>query len=126
MELYSFRTAADALFLLVALALAVISFLLVASALLDHLRNYKFPALQVRYSILTVVTMWNLAHSCVKLFAKVMLACRRAACASSCWRQSTPLCPGALLCRLAHCAGASASVSAVLWCWHAQQDSRAQ
>ena len=48
MQLYSFRGFADACFLLVALGLASASCLLVLATLLDHLRNYKFPALQVR------------------------------------------------------------------------------
>lgn len=48
MQLYSFRNVADAIFLLVALALAVSSFLLITSTLVDHLRNYRYPALQVR------------------------------------------------------------------------------
>ena len=52
MKLYSFRGFADAAFLLVALSLAVASFLLVVSTLLDHLRNYKYPALQVRSGLL--------------------------------------------------------------------------
>lgn len=47
MQLYSFRNVADAVFLLVALALAVSSFLLITSTLVDHLRNYRYPALQV-------------------------------------------------------------------------------
>lgn len=47
MQLYSFRNVADAIFLLVALALAVSSFLLITSTLVDHLRNYRYPALQV-------------------------------------------------------------------------------
>jgi hypothetical protein len=48
MQLYSFRSLSDAVFLLVALTLAVSSFLLIASTLVDHLRNYKYPTLQVR------------------------------------------------------------------------------
>lgn len=47
MQLYSFRNVADAIFLLAALALAVSSFLLITSTLVDHLRNYRYPALQV-------------------------------------------------------------------------------
>ena len=47
MQLYSFRNLSDAIFLLVALTLAVSSFLLIASTLVDHLRNYKYPTLQV-------------------------------------------------------------------------------
>jgi hypothetical protein len=47
MSFYTFRSFADSVFLLVALALAVASFLLVLATLLDHLRNYKYPALQV-------------------------------------------------------------------------------
>jgi hypothetical protein len=47
MQLYSFRTVSDAVFLLLALTLAVASFLLITSTLVDHLRNYKYPTLQV-------------------------------------------------------------------------------
>lgn len=48
MQLYSFRSLSDAVFLLVALTLAASSFLLIASTLVDHLRNYKYPTLQER------------------------------------------------------------------------------
>lgn len=48
MSFYTFRSFADAVYLLVALALCIASFLLVLATLLDHLRNYKYPALQVR------------------------------------------------------------------------------
>ena len=50
MQLYSFRSLSDAIFLLVALTLAVSSFLLIASSLVDHLRNYKYPTLQVSFT----------------------------------------------------------------------------
>mmetsp|Transcript_25617 Transcript_25617/g.71628 ORF Transcript_25617/g.71628 Transcript_25617/m.71628 type:complete len:315 (+) Transcript_25617:398-1342(+) len=45
--LRSFRDVADATFLLAALALALISAALISSTVRDHLRNYKFPALQM-------------------------------------------------------------------------------
>jgi hypothetical protein len=47
MRLYTFRSFADAGFLLGALALAVASTLLILATLVDHLQNYKYPALQV-------------------------------------------------------------------------------
>ena len=47
MHLYSFRTVADATFLLAALALALCSLALVSHTLHDHLYNAKYPALQV-------------------------------------------------------------------------------
>ena len=48
-KLYTFRTVADATFLMLALALALVSLVLVSSTMHDHLRNYKYPALQVLF-----------------------------------------------------------------------------
>ena len=49
--LRSFRDFADAMFLLAALLLALISMALISSTFKDHLRNYKYPSCQVRSAI---------------------------------------------------------------------------
>uniref|UniRef100_A0A061SHK4 Duf300 domain-containing protein n=1 Tax=Tetraselmis sp. GSL018 TaxID=582737 RepID=A0A061SHK4_9CHLO len=46
-ELRSFRDASDTVFLLAALVLSLISFALIWSTFRDHLRNYKYPSLQM-------------------------------------------------------------------------------
>eukprot|EP00892_Ulva_mutabilis_P008583 jgi/Ulvmu1/6097/UM027_0075.1 len=72
MQFYSFRNVADAIFLFVALALAVASFLLITSTLVDHLRNYRYPALQTCcMRILLLAPIYALVSWCMMVFLPI-------------------------------------------------------